>query len=75
MIETILISFWGVLMTLLGLLIKHCANSTKHPDKKDIVFKDVCTSKMDCVETKIDALKELCETRFDNLENLIKNKK
>lgn len=35
-------------------------------------FKDVCKANRDCIETKIDGLKELLEQRFDSLEELVK---
>ena len=56
---------------------KHASNNDRHPAKKDLVFKDVCEPKMkaieDCVTKDINALKELLEQRFDNLERLVRN--
>ena len=37
-----------------------------------VQYKDVCKANRDCIETKIDGLKELLEQRFDNLEDLVK---
>lgn len=66
---------FGILGTLIigayGWLIKHI--TTKHPSSDKVVFRDTCQANRDCMETKIDGLKELVETRFDNLEELIKN--
>ena len=37
-----------------------------------VQFKDVCKANRDCIETKIDGLKELLEQRFNSLEELVK---
>lgn len=52
---------------------KHLHNPKKHPCSDDIVFKDVCKANRDCIETKLDGMKELMEQRFDNLEELVRN--
>lgn len=54
-------------------LLKHLSNSKKHPNSDNLVFRDVCEANRDCLEIKIDGLKELIEQRFDNLEKLVKN--
>lgn len=56
-----------------GWLLKHLSNSKKHPCGDNLVYKDVCEANRDCIEAKIDGLQKVIETRFDGLENLIKN--
>ncbi len=52
---------------------RHITNPDRHPDKTDIVYKDVCEIKHksieDCFEGKIMALDE----KFDNFRNDIKD--
>jgi len=58
---------------LYGWFLTHMSNSKKHPSKDAIVYKDYCDKNHDCVEAKIDGLKELMEQRFDSLEELVRN--
>jgi hypothetical protein len=72
----VLIPFIPVMVGLFWAFYKHASNTGRHPDKKDIVFKDVCEPKMkgleDCITKDVGALKELMNQRFDSLENLVK---
>ncbi len=59
---------------------KHITNSKKHPCKSDIVFKDVCEAKQDCIESEIknvnkrlDELKTDMKEGFDGVKELIRN--
>lgn len=60
--------FWG--------LYKHGSNTDRHPQRRDLVFKEVCEPMMkgmaDGMNKDIGALKELMSQRFDSLEDLIK---
>lgn len=60
----IILGLFGVFTALYGWLIRHLFAKVQ--------FKDVCQANRDCIETKIDGLKELVEQRFDNLEELVK---
>lgn len=66
-----------VIVGLFYALYTHVSNTGRHPDKKDLVFKDVCEPKMkglgDCAEREIKALRELMNQRFDSLERLVRN--
>ena len=64
---------------------KHITNDKKHPDKAEIVFKDVCDIKHkgleDCFESKISALNDKVETfrldvktEFAEVKDLIRKK-
>ena len=66
----------------IGWVTKHITNSQKHPCKKDIVFKDVCDAKQDCIESEIkninnrlDDIKADMKDGFGRVERLIKNEK
>ncbi|KKN73162.1 hypothetical protein LCGC14_0403350 [marine sediment metagenome] len=66
----------------IGWVTKHITNSQKHPCKKDIVFKDVCEAKQDCIESEIknmnirlDDIKADMKDGFERVERLIKNGK
>ena len=66
----------------IGWVTKHITNSQKHPCKKDIVFKDVCEAKQDCIESEIknmnirlDDIKADMKDGFGRVERLIKNEK
>jgi len=75
-VRTILLICFGLSSAIIGVYVflgKHTSNHRKHPCADKIVYKDVCEANRDCIETKIDGLKELLETRFDGLEDLIKN--
>jgi hypothetical protein len=63
----------GAFTVIYGWLFKHASNSDKHPSKDAIVYKDACVKTHDCVEAKLDGMKELMEQRFDSVEYLIKN--
>jgi len=67
----------AALVGLYGFVLKHLANTDRHPCRTDIVFRDVCKPEMkrleDCVGKDLAALKELMQQRFDNLEKLVKN--
>lgn len=41
------------MLSFIAWVTKHMTNSQKHPCKKDIVFKDVCEVKQDCIENEI----------------------
>jgi len=73
----VLLPFVPVIVGLFWAFYKHCSNTSRHPDKKDIVFKEVCEPKMkfleDCITKDVAALKELMNQRFDSLERLVKN--
>jgi hypothetical protein len=73
----IIIPLIPVIIGLFYALYAHVSNVGRHPDKKDIVFRDVCKPEMkrleDCAEREIKALKELMSQRFDNLERLVRN--
>ena len=64
----------AALVGIYGWFLKHMASSKKHPCKDDIVYRDVCKATHDCVEAKLDGMKELMEQRFDGLEELVRNK-
>jgi len=64
-IDRYIFGIFGIFTAVYGWLLKHLFAKVQ--------FKDVCQANRDCMETKIDSLKELVETRFDNLEDLIKN--
>lgn len=66
----------------IGWVTKHMTNSKKHPCKSDIVFKDVCEAKQDCIESEIkninnrlDDIKVDMKDGFGRVERLIKNGK
>ena len=59
----------AVFVTIIGLIYWIIRSRDK------LVFKDVCQANRDCIETKIDGLKELIELRFDTIEELIKNER
>ncbi len=63
----------GVAIVLIGGAIvavcKHVSNENKHPNRSDIVFRDVCAAKEDCVETEIKNLKET----IDKLDKTVVN--
>ena len=70
--------------TLSGLVVviflKHLANNDRHPNKKDIVFKDVCEKTQDCIEGKLDNIKDTVDERhkdtkkhLERIEDLIRN--
>jgi hypothetical protein len=74
----------AVIMAIAGWVAKHITNSKKHPCKDDIVFQDVCDERSkrldDCIETSIEhqkeqyqLLREDVNSRFDRIEDLIKN--
>lgn len=63
------------LVGIYGWFLKHMANSKKHPSKDAVVYKDVCQANRDCIEVKLDGMKELMEQRFDNLEELVRSEK
>ena len=73
----ILIPVASIIIGLFYALYTHVSNTGRHPEKKDLVFKEVCEPKMkglsDCAEREIKALKELMTQRFDNLEKLVRN--
>ena len=63
-----------------GWVTKHITNSKKHPCKADIVFKDVCETKQDCIEgeiknlsNRVDDMKNDMNRGFDRLEAAIRN--
>lgn len=63
-----------------GWVTKHITNSKKHPCKSDIVFKDVCETKQDCIEgeiknlsNRVDDMKKDMNRGFDRLEAAIRN--
>lgn len=70
----VLIAIFGAISGVFGWLLKHLSNSKKHPCSDSLVYKDVCKANRDCIEEKIDGLQKVIETRFDNLEELVKNK-
>ena len=47
----------------------HLANSERHPNKKDIMFRDVCAEKQKNIELKLDGIKE----DLEEVKNLIRN--
>lgn len=49
----------------------HIANSDKHPKKQDIVFKDVCEAKEDCLEREIKNLKETVDKGFTEIKAIL----
>lgn len=73
----IIVPLIPVIVGLFYALYAHVSNVGRHPDKKDIVFRDVCKPEMkrleDCAAGEIKALKELMSQRFDNLERLVRN--
>ncbi len=69
-------------LAFVGWVTKHITSSQKHPCKKDIVFKEVCDAKQDCIESEIknvnnrlDELKTDMKEGFRRLESVIKNEK
>lgn len=48
---------------------KHLSNSERHPNKKDVVFRDVCDERQKNIETKFDNLKE----DLAEIKDLIRN--
>jgi hypothetical protein len=83
--EYVLLSGAGALFVgVLIFLVRHAANSKKHPCKDDIVFRDVCDEKAkrleDCIEGAIKRsneqhkeLKEDMRRGFTEVKELIKN--
>lgn len=69
----VIVAVFSAIFVAYTAIYKHIANAKKHPCSNDIVYKDVCKANQDCLETKIDSLKELLEQRFDSIEELIKN--
>lgn len=69
----------AALVGIYGFVLKHLANTDRHPAKKDIVFREVCKPQMDrledCMGKDIKALEKLMNQRFDNLERLIKDER
>lgn len=63
-IDKYIFGILGLFTVIYGWLLRHLFNKAQ--------FKDVCEANRDCIETKIDGLKELVEQRFDNLEDLVK---
>lgn len=64
-----------------GWVTRHITNSQKHPCKKDVVFKEVCEARQDCIETEIknvntrlDDIKSDVKDGFRRLERVIKNR-
>ena len=70
----ILLGITTMIVGVYGWLLKHLSNSKKHPCSDKLVYRDTCQANRDCIEMKIDGLKELLENRFDNLEKLILKK-
>ena len=54
-----------------GWLLKHLANTKKHPCSDDIVFKDVCKEKTKRLEDCIEAQVKLETERYENLKTSI----
>lgn len=70
----------GICVGIVAWVTKHITNSKKHPCKSDIVFKDVCEAKQDCLENelkninnRVGELKDDMKNGFDRVENLIRN--
>lgn len=61
----IILGLFAVFSTVYGWLLKHLFGKVQ--------YKDVCQANRDCMELKIDSLKELMGQRFDTLEELVKN--
>jgi len=62
------------------IFIRHLTNSDRHPQKKYIVYKDVCEKTQDCIEAKLDSIKDTMnerhkETKQDlkEIKDLIRN--
>lgn len=68
----VIIAIFAPILGIFGWLLKHMSNPKKHPCSDDIVYKEVCEAKRDCIEAKIDGLQKVIETRFDSLEDLLK---
>lgn len=73
----------AALVGIYGWLLKHLSNTTKHPCKEDIVFRNVCDEKVkrldDCIETQAKLSAERYETLtkkvddgFDDLKRLVR---
>lgn len=60
----IILGIVGLITGVYGWLLRHLFNK--------VMFKDTCQANRDCIEVKIDGLKELIEQRFDTLEDLVK---
>jgi len=64
---------FGGIIALFGLIIKHLSNTDKHPNKKNIVYRDKCNERTQRIEEKIEATeKNLC-TKIDNLDKQIED--
>jgi len=63
-IDKYIIGIFGLFTAVYGWLLRYLFGKVQ--------YKDVCQSNRDCIETKIDGLKELLEQRFDSLEELVK---
>ena len=59
----IILSVFGVFAAAYGWMLKHLFNKVQ--------WKDTCQSERDCIESKLDGMTKLMNTRFDNLERLI----
>ena len=74
--RTIIYVIIGVFGAIIGVYIwvaKHISNSKKHPCGEKLVYKDVCEANRDCIEGSIESLKELINTKFAHIEELIKS--
>lgn len=58
----------------IGAVAKHISNDEKHPNKKDIVFKEVCEAKEDCVESEIKNVSVRLDSMDKKLDILIGKK-
>ena len=74
--NTTIIALLGLMITLVGgvwvCVIKHLGNGNHHPSKKDIVYKDVCSSERqrieDCIENAMSLQSERLKTLTEKLE-------
>ena len=75
----------AIIIGCMATIAKHIINLDKHPQRQDIVFKDVCETKhqglTNCIEGKITALDDKFETfrediksDFTEVKELIRNK-
>lgn len=63
---------WGSLMaaltTLFGYVLRHSTDSDKHPNKKDIVYKDVCNAEQERIADNLKAQSDSLRSHIDGAE-------
>jgi len=76
----IVIGTFGAIGGAYMFLFRHLANSKKHPNKDDIVFRDVCEKTQQVIHTEIKGQRDLVELKFTEvktdlgeIKDLIKN--